>query len=170
MSLHLSTGHAGATRNEGPFPPRLAAPHGPADEYARLALRRTVQAVVRAHLGVVLMGAAVSLAAPASTPVASFRVEVQADGRVLSVEASFPAPARRFVVEDGGDRFLRDVEVKEGGRWVSIQHPEQSIDVAACANGCRLRYRFLVKEAAETLADPQAAGVFAGGYVSPPST
>jgi hypothetical protein len=110
-------------------------------------------------------------AATASAEVPSFRVHAGANSETLAVEASFPAnSAGRLGLEDGGERFVRDVEVEQRGHWTSVRHPEQGVELPPCAKGCRLRYRFLLRDAAEALGDPQAAAVFGGAYVSPPST
>ncbi len=115
--------------------------------------------------------ASLTLAAPAPAPVPTYRVQVEAEARALAVEASFPAgSAGWLVLEDGGERFLRDLEVDEGGHWVAAPHPVGAVELPGCAKGCRVRYRFLLKEAAEALADPLAAAAFAGAFVSPPST
>lgn len=108
----------------------------------------------------------------ASAPeVPFYRVHVGAKAEALSVEATLPpASAGPLGLEDGGERFLRDVAFEKAGRWVPIRHPEEGVALADCAKGCRLRYRFLLREAAEALGDPQAAAAFSGAYVSPPST
>lgn len=120
---------------------------------------------------VALAWAGVTLAAPAPPAGTSFRVGVGANAETLNVEATFPAASAGWLVlEDGGERFVRDVEVDEGGRWLRVPHPGVAIELPECAKGCRLRYRFLLREAAEALADPQAAAAFGAASVSPPST
>jgi hypothetical protein len=119
--------------------------------------------------------AAVTLAAPAPLPApaleASFTVQVGAAAETLTVEASLPTTdAGSLVLEDGGEAFLRDVELERDGRWVSVPHNAQGVAVPQCAKGCRLRYRFLLRAAALALGDPQAAAVYGGAFVSPPST
>jgi hypothetical protein len=115
--------------------------------------------------------AGATFAAPAPAAVPSFRIEVSASADTLAVEASFPAAsAETLVLEDGGERFLRDVEVEQQGQWVSVRNVEQGVALPACTTGCHLKYRFLLRSAAEALADPQSAAVYGGGFVSPPST
>jgi hypothetical protein len=127
--------------------------------------------VTRAFLRVATAWAGVTLAAPAPAAVSSFRVQVAAGAETLAVEASFPAGSTgALVLEDGGERFLRDVEAEQHGHWVTLGRAEQGVALPECAKGCRLRYRFLLREAAEALSDPQAAAVYGGAFVSPPST
>ena len=112
-----------------------------------------------------------TLAAPAPPSVPSFRVQVGPAAESLSVEASFPpASTRTLVVEDGGEQFLRDVELEQSGHWEPVRNAEQGVVLPACANGCRVKYRFLLRQAAEALGDPQAAAAFGAAFVSPPST
>jgi hypothetical protein len=109
-----------------------------------------------------------TLAAPAPAEVPSFRVQVASGAETLSVEASFPAsPRGALVLEEGGERFLRDLEVETHGHWSAVG---QHLAPESCARGCKLRYRFLLREAAAALADPQAAAAYGEALVSPPST
>jgi hypothetical protein len=127
--------------------------------------------VRRAFFSVATVWAGVTLAAPAPAGLPSFRVQVAAGAGTLAVVASFPPGSTgALVLEDGGERFLRDVEVDQHGHWVSLGRVEQGLTLPECPKGCRLRYQFLLREAAEALADPQAAAVYGGAYVSPPST
>jgi hypothetical protein len=108
-------------------------------------------------------------ALPADVP--AYQVRVGPAATTLAVEAIFPKGSSGTVVlEDGGERFLRDLEVAQAGSWTPVRHSARSIELPRCSEGCRVRYRFLLQEAAEALADPQAAAVFGGAFVSPPST
>ncbi len=122
----------------------------------------------RAFLRLTTLWAGATLAAPALAEVPSFRVQVAPAAETLAVEADFPAGSTgALVLEDGGERFLRDLAVEQGGRWVPVGH---GLGPETCAKGCRLRYRFLLREAAAALSDPQAAAAYGGALVSPPST
>jgi hypothetical protein len=113
----------------------------------------------------------VALGVTVPAPKPSFLVAVGANAESLGVEASYPAGSSGWLVlEDGGERFVRDVEMQRSGRWAPAQRSGASIALPECAQGCRLRYRFLLKEAAEALANPQAAAAIQGAFVSPPST
>lgn len=117
----------------------------------------------------VLSGAA--MAQTQALPFASFRVRVGANAETLYVAAAFPPGTTGLLeLEDGGERFVRDVEVDRSGTWVGAGGPESALHFPECTKGCRLRYRFLLKEAAETLANPEAAAAYHGAFVSPPST
>lgn len=128
----------------------------------------------RLCLMLALARAGATLGAPppaAAAPEASFRVQVGAAAETLTVEASLPAAdGGSLVLGDGGEAFLRDVELEQDGRWVSVPHTGQGVVVPQCAKGCRLRYRFLLRAAALTLRDPQAAAEYGGAFVAPPST
>jgi hypothetical protein len=103
--------------------------------------------------------------------VPSFQVRVGAKAETLMVEASFPPGSTGWLrLEDDAERFLRDVEVEKAGRWVSTPRGEEGVALPECSRGCRLRYRFLLREAAEAMRDPQAAAAFGQAYVSPPSS
>jgi hypothetical protein len=128
--------------------------------------------VVRACLTLVVAWAGGTLAAPAPPPPAppSFRVEVGTRAETLSVDAAFPAgTAGPLVLEDGGERFVRDVRVQQGGHWVPAPVSDQGVRLPACPRGCRLRYRFLLRQAAQALNDPQRAAAVGDALVSPPS-
>lgn len=124
----------------------------------------------RACWMVVMAWTGATLAAPASPALPSFHVQVAPAAESLSVEGSFPtASSGTLILEDGGERFLRDVEVEESGHWVNVPNPGQGVALPKCVAGCRVRYRFLLQKAADALADPQAAAAYGGAIVSPPS-
>src|SRR5277367_2475732 len=116
---------------------------------------RQESGVTRAFLKLATLWAGGTLAAPALADVPSFRVQVAAGAEALAVEASFPTGSTggALVLEDGGERYLRDLVVEQGGHWVPVGH---GLGSEMCAKGCRLRYRFLLREAAAALSDPQA--------------
>ncbi len=112
-----------------------------------------------------LLWSGVALAGPPT----EFRVQVGARAETLAVEASFPpGTTGELVLEDEGLRFLRDVEFDPDGRWVAA--PQGALRAPPCRQGCRVRYRFLLREAAEALGNPQSAGTVGAAMVSPPST
>src|SRR5271165_2066008 len=127
------------------------------------------RAVVRAWLMLGVAWAGETLAAPAPA-LPSFTVRVGSAAETLTVEASFPAgTAGPLVLEDGGERFLRDVQLEQAGRWVASPASDQGVRLPACGQGCRVRYRFLLRDAAQALDNPQSAAAVGTALVSPPS-
>jgi len=113
-----------------------------------------------------LLGAAAARAAPPS-----YEVSIGPRAEVLTVEARFSDLREgRLVLADGAEPFLRDAEVESGAGWRALARRESGFDASPCTGGCRIRYRFLLREAAEALGDPESAAAFAGSYVAPPST
>ena len=101
---------------------------------------------------------------------AEFRVEVGPGAETLTVEADLPAgTGQHLVLEDGGEQFLRDVQLEVGGRWRRLEITASGLPAMACSQGCRLRYRFLLREAARSLGETSAAAAFGPAFVSPPS-
>ncbi len=126
--------------------------------------------MVRACLTLVLAWAGGTLAAPAPAALPSFGVDVNARADTLCVDAVFPAgTVGPLVLEDGGERFLRDVQLQQAGHWVPAPVSHQGVRLPPCPQGCRLRYRFLLGQAAQALEDPQSAAAVGDALVSPPS-
>lgn len=121
-----------------------------------------------AAVGMVWAGPAASLPAPM---LPGYQVQVGPDAATLTVEATFPpGTSSEMVSADGGERFVRDLAVDQGGRWSLVSGTGDGFTLPGCTQGCRIRYRFLLREAAEALDDPETAASFAGAIVSPPST
>jgi hypothetical protein len=101
----------------------------------------------------------------------SFEVRAGPRAEVLTVEARFTGGLDGpLVLADGGERFVRDAQVESAGGWQAMARKESGFDVRGCGRGCHVRYRFLLREAAEVLGDPEAAAAFNAAYVAPPST
>jgi hypothetical protein len=110
--------------------------------------------------------------AVAGEPAWRYEAELEPGGRVLRVEATIaPGDGDELGVDEGAAPFLREVAIDEGGRWRPLSLEGSTFRVAGCGQrGCRLRYRFLLGEAAERL-DSEVAGRVATGVIqAPPST
>ncbi len=102
-------------------------------------------------------------------PMPEFRVRVGPNAETLSVEATFPpGTSGTLVLEDGGERFVQNAQLEQAGHWVSAAVKE-GVALPVCQSPCRLRYRFLLRDAAHALGNPQAAAAVGGAFVSPPS-
>jgi predicted metalloprotease with PDZ domain len=90
----------------------------------------------------------------------------------LAVTASFPSGSEvELGVDDGAERFVRDVAVIDGDRRETVAPSDASWTVLSCrTKGCRLRYRFLLAEASAALDDPDVAQAHGDVFVAPPST
>lgn len=117
-------------------------------------------------------------AAPASSAAApivdtwDYTVTASPGARELSVEARFPAGSGTDLgLDDDVLPFVRDLCLVDGRKCEppAIQGP--SFYVPACQmQGCTIRYRFALAEAAVSLRDPDSADAHDGVIVSPPSS
>jgi hypothetical protein len=124
--------------------------------------------------------AGVAPRAPAPAPPragdASWHYDVVAgtDARELTIEVAMPpGPARRLSVDDGAEPFVRDVEVEiVGGEPRPVVPSALMWSVPPCPprHACRVRYRFLLAEAAAAFDTPGYAQDHNGVTLSPPST
>jgi predicted metalloprotease with PDZ domain len=131
---------------------------------------RTLAAVAAATL-VAACGSAPPRAAPNAPPAAvddaiRYEVTVEAAARELVVHATLPAGVRALVAADGVERFVRDV-VDGSGR--PIERTEGRWPVA-CARGCAVRYRFLLRAAGDAFDDPDVATTEGDAVEAPPSS
>src|SRR5437660_1386379 len=97
--------------------------------------------------------------APAPASGAGWRYEAVAgeDAREVAVHASFPGGLTELGVIGGGERFVRNVEVVAGAEWRAVSRTGATWSVPECAtSACRVRYRFLMRDAARALADTEA--------------
>jgi hypothetical protein len=105
-----------------------------------------------------------------------YAVAAGAGARELAIEAAIPpGPARRLSVVDGTEPFVRDVEfAPPGGELEPIAEGSAMWTVPACPGappaGCRLRYRFLLGEAALAFDSVDYAQDHNGALLSPPSS
>lgn len=93
------------------------------------------------------------------------------DGQELRVEAELEASAgAELVVDEEAERFVRDVEVEERGGFRRVEAQRSSWRMPACEGACRVRYRYLLADAARVLDDVDRAALFPGVTLAPPST
>jgi predicted metalloprotease with PDZ domain len=100
-----------------------------------------------------------------------WRYEVRGNQDELKVEASFaPGGFDQLRVDDDATRFVQDVTYASGQGWVGVQPQAGAWTVPCHAAGCRVRYRFPLRQAAVTLDDSQTAVASGDVVVAPPST
>lgn len=90
--------------------------------------------------------------------------------RDLTVDARFgPTADGPFGVDKDATPFLTQVELAQGAAWAAV--PAQGgAWLVPCRTGCRVRYRFALREAALTLSDADTAIASGDALIAPPST
>jgi hypothetical protein len=113
-----------------------------------------------------------SISGPATDGEWSYEVSAGSGANELAVMASFPPGSEpELSVDDGAEPFVRDVVVVQGRGLTSIPASGSSWIVPSCrTDGCRIRYRFLLADAAAKLRDPDVALAHRDVFVAPPST
>jgi hypothetical protein len=116
-----------------------------------------------------VIGLAVALVAAAGL---HYEVIASAAARELAIEVRIPAfPDRdgELSVDDGAEPFVRDVAAFSAGGTVPIERRGDSWFAPACAaRGCRIRYRFALREAAAARDDDDLAALHGEIVESPP--
>ena len=144
----------------------------------RRAVNRADARCALAWLGAAFASVACS-PSPARAPLAEtnalvWRFEVNAGAGVseLAVEASFPpGTPSELGLESDAERFMRDVQVATDGGWRAVELVNGEVVTPDCpAHGCRIRYRFLLADAAHTVIDTDTAAVVGDAIEAPPST
>jgi hypothetical protein len=88
----------------------------------------------------------------------------------LEVEARLEAGGSDVLgIDDDALPFVRDVQVASGSSWRTVER-KGSTWTAPCEAGCRLRYRFALREAANRLDDVETAVASGDVLTAPPST
>lgn len=114
---------------------------------------------------------------PGPSAARPWRYDVTASpgARELSVEALIAAPAGEALGVEGAGRFLSGVEVSTGGPFQPLP-PERdaagdpTFPLPSCpAEGCRIRYRFSLAEAARRVGDIACAEETDGAFLTSPS-
>ena len=101
----------------------------------------------------------------------NYNVVASPRSRILDVEGSFPrGSAKTFSVGDGGEPYVQNVEVQVGGKWSRVPGQRGEWNISACAMGCRIRYRFELRAAAEASGERSVAELKGDAIQSPPST
>ncbi|MGO9711908.1 MAG: hypothetical protein ACLQBL_23810 [Polyangiaceae bacterium] len=90
----------------------------------------------------------------------------------LTVEATFPPGTPAGIgVEGGVERFVKDARVATDGGWRALTFAHDELAVPECASrGCRVRYRFLIGDAARAVQNTDTAAAFGDAIEAPPST
>jgi hypothetical protein len=116
-----------------------------------------------------VIGLVVALVASAGL---RYEVTASAAARELAIEARIPAfPDRdgELSVDDGAEPFVRDVVILSAGGAVPIERRGDSWFAPSCAaHGCRIRYRFALREAATARHDEDLATLYGEVVESPP--
>jgi hypothetical protein len=115
------------------------------------------------------------LAAPgtprAPEPAWSYEVAAGPGGRELGVEAQIEGGVTELTVDDGLGPFVQQAEVERNGGWITAERRGDRLSVPSCAGGpCRVRYRFLLEQAATEVKDRNRAFVQGGALLAPPSS
>src|SRR5688572_20533407 len=85
----------------------------------------------------------------------SYEVTAAAGATEIVVRASLPpgSPAE-LSVDTGAEPFVRDLEIERNGVFEAVNVQGSSWFAPSCSSaGCRLRYRFLLAEAADSIED-----------------
>jgi len=121
---------------------------------------------------VALAGSAIpAAAAPPSAPIALYSVEAGDGARELRVEATFtegPSGAD-LEFDEGMGRYVREAQVASGKTWTAAAVEEDTLRTTACRQGCRVRYVFLLDEAAKAARNRNSAFGQGGALVAAPS-
>ncbi len=89
----------------------------------------------------------------------------------LLVDARFVAGSSDTIaIDDDAAPFVHDVVYASGGGWVPAAARGPTWTAPCQAQGCRVRYRFALREAAARLSDPETAISSGDVLVAPPST
>jgi hypothetical protein len=109
--------------------------------------------------------------APAGQKGCSYDVAVGQGARELVIDARLGAGGTDALhVDPAVVPYLRDVEVEEKDDWREAPKDDHGWTVPGCgARGCRVRYRFLLADAAAALYDLDEAEDIGGAFESPPS-
>jgi hypothetical protein len=111
-------------------------------------------------------------AALAAAAALRYQVTASEGASELTVEAQVaPFLDRKgaLSVDDGAEPFVRDVVIESGGVATPLARRDDSWFAPGCAvRGCKIRYRFALREAARALDDEDLATLRDGTLESPP--
>ena len=137
---------------------------------------RTIGTPACIGLAITLIGSCATHKAPARSAGAGsgFRYEVAAGpgARELTVDAEFAKGASDdLTLDDATAPFVRDVQFATDDSWNAAEKAVHGWKMHGCAdNGCRVRYRFNLAEAAAALGGPGEAEGNGASLEAPPSS
>ncbi|MEO6421088.1 MAG: hypothetical protein ABIP39_16870, partial [Polyangiaceae bacterium] len=100
-----------------------------------------------------------------------YEITMDAEARVLAVAATFPVgTTSKLSVSDGAEPYVKDVEIENRGAWERLSITDDIWLAPTCVQGCRVRYRFHLAEAANALDRDDLASGLGGLIQSPPAT
>ena len=127
---------------------------------------------MRVALFVFVLASLASMAgAAAPSPIAEYAVAAGDGARELRVEATFtegPSGAD-LVFDEGMGRYVRDAQVAGGKDWAAAAVEDDTLRTTACRTGCRVRYVFLLEEAARGARNRNSAFAQGAALVAAPS-
>jgi hypothetical protein len=114
----------------------------------------------------------IDLAGDSSGTPWSYEVTPGPGASEIAVVATLPPGSPpELSVDTGAEPFVRDVEIERDGAFQALAPEGDSWLAPSCsADGCRLRYRFLLADAAEALNDVGVAAPHGSAFLAPPST
>jgi hypothetical protein len=123
-------------------------------------------------IGLVCVLLAAAPAAPrGQDPVWSYEVTAGPGGRDLDVQARIDAGVTELTLDDGLGPFMQQPEIERGSGWIALDRRGDRLAVPGCAAGpCRVRYRFLLEQAATQVHDRNRAFAQGGALLAPPSS
>ena len=128
----------------------------------------------RAGVGLLLAAIVFAAGRPkaAGAPELRYEVAVSGNSENLQVEADIPAGlGSTFTVDPSAARFVERASWYRAGAWVPLTGGRGTWRVAGCEQaGCRVRYLFQLRAAAEAIDDPDTAVSRGGALVAPAAT
>jgi len=104
-------------------------------------------------------------------PVWTYDVTAGPGARELSVEARLETAGTELTVDEGLGPFVQQPEVEGGKGWIAAERRGDRLVVPACGRGpCRIRYRFLLEQAAAEVHDRNRAFAQGSALLAPPSS
>jgi hypothetical protein len=104
-------------------------------------------------------------------PALRYEIAASGDGSELTVEASLGSgTGTHLAVARDATPFVRNVEVAGARGWQPVEAAADSWPTPECANGCRVRYRFGLRDAARAVDDLDTALTVGASFEAPPAT
>lgn len=101
----------------------------------------------------------------------SYEVTVGPGARELEIVAEYaPHSARGLSVQAGAEPFVHEVEIESDGSWRRLEPEDDFWNLPDDGRAHRLRYHYLLDDAAHALRDPDTASYSDKVFVAPPST